>query len=165
LKESLKKLGIVGPRHYRHLVDQLGKAQARAAKLAHELDAARTDARTCRTKVDELTKTLRKHQSDAEYQLRRAEKLTSEIDRIRRVSSQKVEQRQREIDEAAAKRAAAFEELQRRLAAAEHELMIAREALMAVDVKLDILEGAANVLDLRTRHASVDRDTATERAV
>jgi chromosome segregation ATPase len=165
VKESLKKLGIVGPRHYRHLVEQLHKAQARIGKLAEELDAARTDARTHRMKADELTKTVRKHQSEAEHHLRRAQKLSEDIDRIRKESSQKVEQRQRELDEAAQKRAAAFQEMQHRLAAAEHDLSIAREALMAVDVKLDILEGAANVLDLRTRHVIAERDPATERAI
>jgi SMC interacting uncharacterized protein involved in chromosome segregation len=38
-----------------------------------------------------------------------------------------------------------------RLTVAELDLATARELLMAVDVKLDILEGAANVLDTRTR--------------
>lgn len=38
-----------------------------------------------------------------------------------------------------------------RLAVAERDLAAARELLMAVEVKLDILEGAANVLDARTR--------------
>ena len=41
--------------------------------------------------------------------------------------------------------------LHERLAVAERELTAARELLMAVEVKLDILEGAANVLDTRTR--------------
>jgi hypothetical protein len=43
--------------------------------------------------------------------------------------------------------------LRARLAEAERELMVAREHLMAIEVKLDILEGAANVLDVRTRAA------------
>jgi len=43
--------------------------------------------------------------------------------------------------------------LRARLADAERELMVARDHLMAIEVKLDILEGAANVLDLRTRAA------------
>ena len=165
MKESLKKLGIVGPRHYRHLVEQLRKAQARAGKLSQEVEAARTSARTCQVKADELAKTLRKHQADAEYQHRRAEKLSAEIERVRKESNQKIEQRQREITEAADRRVADFEQLQRRLAAAENDLKVAREALMVIDVKLDILEGAANVLDLRTRHVVVERDSATERAV
>jgi chromosome segregation ATPase len=41
--------------------------------------------------------------------------------------------------------------LHERLAVAERDLAAARELLMAVEVKLDILEGAANVLDTRTR--------------
>ena len=41
--------------------------------------------------------------------------------------------------------------LRDRLAETEHELMVARDHLMAIEVKLDILEGAANVLDRRTR--------------
>jgi chromosome segregation ATPase len=165
LKELLKKFGIVGPRHYRHLVEQLCKAQARTGALAQELDGARNNARTYRMKADELAKTLRQERAESEGHQRRAEKLTQEIDRIRKESSQKVEKRQRESDEATQKHTAAIEELHHRLAAAEHQLSIARETLMAVDVKLDILEGAANVLDLRTRQAMVHRDAPAESAV
>lgn len=46
--------------------------------------------------------------------------------------------------------------MQTRLAETERALAIARDQLMAIEVKLDILEGAANVLDARTR-ASVDQ--------
>lgn len=38
-----------------------------------------------------------------------------------------------------------------RLMAAERELAIAREHLMTIEMKLDVLEGAAAVLDRRTR--------------
>jgi len=47
--------------------------------------------------------------------------------------------------------------LRDRLADTERELMVARDHLMAIEVKLDILEGAANVLDKRTR-SSVPKD-------
>jgi hypothetical protein len=43
--------------------------------------------------------------------------------------------------------------LREQLANTERELILAREHLMAIEVKLDILEGAANVLDVRTRTA------------
>lgn len=43
--------------------------------------------------------------------------------------------------------------LREQLASTQKELMLARENLMAIEVKLDILEGAANVLDSRTRAA------------
>jgi hypothetical protein len=43
--------------------------------------------------------------------------------------------------------------LREQLAHNQKELLLAREYLMAIEVKLDILEGAANVLDSRTRSA------------
>jgi phage shock protein A len=43
--------------------------------------------------------------------------------------------------------------LRAQLADTQRQLMVAREQLMAIEVKLDILEGAANVLDARTRTA------------
>jgi uncharacterized protein involved in exopolysaccharide biosynthesis len=49
------------------------------------------------------------------------------------------------------KRAADFDALNAKLRDLERELAVAREHLMAVEIKLDILEGAANVLDIRTR--------------
>jgi hypothetical protein len=58
-------------------------------------------------------------------------------------SNEKLRQRQDEIEKL----------LRVRLVEAEQALGLAREHLMAIDVKLDILEGAANVLDLRTRAA------------
>jgi hypothetical protein len=59
----------------------------------------------------------------------------------------------RQAAERMEKRTASLEELVARLKVVERELAVAREHLMAVEVKLDILEGAANVLDLRTRIA------------
>ena len=52
------------------------------------------------------------------------------------------------------------ESLRTRLIEAERELMVAREHLMAIEVKLDILEGAANVLDVRTR-STIRQSTTT----
>jgi chromosome segregation ATPase len=46
-----------------------------------------------------------------------------------------------------------MEKLRAQLQHAERELAGAREHLMVIEVKLDILEGAANVLDARTRTA------------
>jgi hypothetical protein len=55
--------------------------------------------------------------------------------------------------------------LRDRLNDTERELMVARDHLMAIEVKLDILEGAANVLDKRTRSsASKDRHETGARA-
>jgi phage shock protein A len=54
--------------------------------------------------------------------------------------------------------------LREQLASNQRELMLAREHLMAIEVKLDILEGAANVLDARTRIA-ISQSAKTNTAV
>ena len=46
-----------------------------------------------------------------------------------------------------------FGKLSEQLTETERALAVAREQLTAVEVKLDILEGAANILDIRTRTA------------
>ena len=47
--------------------------------------------------------------------------------------------------------------LDERLDRAERDLTAARDLLMAIEVKLDILEGAAQVLDARTRRMLTDQ--------
>ena len=53
-------------------------------------------------------------------------------------------------------REAEFDKIGEQLTETERALAITREQLMAIEVKLDILEGAANVLDARTR-SSIER--------
>ena len=57
-----------------------------------------------------------------------------------------------------------FAAMQARLVEAERAATLAREQLMAIEVKLEILEGAANVLDARTR-AAIQQSRKTEAAV
>ena len=67
-----------------------------------------------------------------------------------KAAAEKAEQKQSEI-----------ENLQAQLEHAERELTGAREHLMVIEVKLDILEGAANVLDTRTRTVAPRRTGET----
>jgi hypothetical protein len=54
--------------------------------------------------------------------------------------------------------------LRDQLVATQKDLLLARDHLMAIEVKLDILEGAANVLDARTRVA-IRQSTGTGASV
>jgi chromosome segregation ATPase len=78
----------------------------------------------------------------------RAKSLEQEVRRQRQITDKTKavahKARQRQVD---------LETVQARLQHAERELAGAREHLMVIEVKLDILEGAANVLDARTRTA------------
>jgi len=73
-----------------------------------------------------------------EQELRRQTQINEKL----RASADKAKQKQGDI-----------EKLRAQLQNAERELAGAREHLMVIEVKLDILEGAANVLDARTRTA------------
>ena len=126
MKSTLKKFGVIGPRHYRHLRDQIEKAQARNARLVEELAEAKSAVRELKAQAENTAKALHRREEDAQHQQQRADKISAELDRVKSESRQKLE-------------------------TVKRDLTLAREALMAVDVKLDILEGAGNVLDLRTR--------------
>ena len=63
----------------------------------------------------------------------------------------KLERLQTRIGDLSDKRARDAADLRAHLANAQRDLTHAREHLMLIDTKLDILEGAATVLDNRTR--------------
>ena len=68
---------------------------------------------------------------------------------------------QQKMDKWKEQRQQDFRQLQLQLAKTERELKVARDHLMAIEVKLDILEGAANVLDTRTRVALSSQRSGT----
>ncbi len=161
MKHALKRLGVLGPGQYRLLVEEIRKAQTRGAKLTEALEAARVELRALKGKADEAHKALRESRDEGARHARRAEKLAADGERVRADLEHKRADLERKYDhdrqklvQADERRSATVENMQQRLIAAEQDLTIARESLMAVEVKLDILEGAANVLDVRTRTAS-----------
>jgi septal ring factor EnvC (AmiA/AmiB activator) len=83
---------------------------------------------------------------EARHRAKAAEKLEALVEKLRR----------RDLE---------LQKLREQLAVVERELTAAREQLMVVEVKLDILEGAANVLDARTRTATLQQPRETGAAV
>ena len=139
MKQPVRVLGLVRGRSYDALVEQWKKAEARASRLTQQLDEVRADSRSWKTKADEAQTALKKAleaATTAERNWRRAEKMREEAEKRGRLRDD---------------RAAELATLRQHLVESEQELTIAREQLMAIEVKLDILEGAANVLDARTR--------------
>ena len=101
------------------------------SRVAKEQSAAAQDWKTKASEEKARAKSL-------ETELRRQ----SELAERHALTVEKFRRRQDEVDK-----------LRTRLVDAERELTVARDHLMAIEVKLDILEGAANVLDKRTRSA------------
>jgi chromosome segregation ATPase len=100
--------------------------------LSRSVDGLKAATAEWKKKAAEVADRLR----SVEGELRREKQISAKL----QGSIEKLRQRHDDI-----------KKLRVRLADAERELMVARDHLMAIEVKLDILEGAANVLDQRTR--------------
>jgi hypothetical protein len=100
--------------------------------LARQFDETRRSAHTWKARAGEA--------------LGRVKSLEGEVERQSRLLKEATSQSEKR-DEAEAEATS----LRDQFAATQKELILAREQLMAIEVKLDILEGAANVLDSRTR--------------
>lgn len=140
----LRGVGLVPVGRYRVLAAQAHDAELRAKKLSKLVEELRTESRDWKIKATEGAKQIRTQEKTTAREHHRAgdmkrenERLTAEIHRLRAKDAE-------------------LEALRSRVLDAERELTVAREQLMAVDVKLDILEGAANVLDERTRSVIAD---------
>jgi hypothetical protein len=92
------------------------------------------DQKDWKARATEAISRAKQFEEQAKHEAKRAEKFKATAERLE-------------------KRIEGFEEMAARLKDVERELAVAREHLMAIEVKLDILEGAANVLDVRTRTA------------
>lgn len=117
------------------LLAMVGLAPARRCaaleKQVRQLKADVADWKTRATRATERAKTM-------DHELKQYARTTEKLKR----STARVAQQQGELDT-----------LRARLEQAERDLAGARDHLMVIEVKLDILEGAANVLDARTRSA------------
>ena len=114
---------------------------ARATAVSEQLQQARRDdAQRYRAGLSELESKHERHTARTADAAAHASKRIGALE-------EHVRTRQVELE------AAAREEtrLEQQVAAAMHALQVAREALAVIEVKLDILEGAANVLDSRAR--------------
>lgn len=133
LIQLLNLLGLVPARRYHLLAAQLRDAQTDTRKLTKQVAGLENTSSVWKSKATDALKQLKVKEQELAHAVER-------IESIRRTAD---------------KRTGEMETMQAGLVEAERELVRAREHLMAIEVKLDILEGAANVLDARTRTAIV----------
>ena len=140
------------------------KLERRIAELRAAREASRNDAKAWKGKVDEIAKALRQSEHDKRREVSEVAKLRAQVEKERKRIHDHAE-RDRRGDAMQKEHVAELRALNERLGVTQRELAVARESLMAVEVKLDILEGAANVLDVRTRDVIARRDARTDSAV
>ncbi len=129
-------MGLVSAQKQAETSEALRLAQTQVEALSRKLEETRTELRLWRGKTEEAQKLLQRAEERAAREAQRLEKLRADTER------QTARDQKRAID---------FPALESRLEDAERTLVATRDHLMSTDVKLDLLEGAANVLDARTR--------------
>lgn len=105
---------------------------SRHHSLAQQADEVRRSGNNWKTRAGDALAQVKALEGEAERQAKLLEDARSQLDKRQRAEEESIK-------------------LRHQLAATQTELVRAREQLMAIEVKLDILEGAANVLDSRTR--------------
>jgi chromosome segregation ATPase len=153
----LRRLRFVTAARYDSVAARLRKTESRLANAAAALEELRADAQAWKARAEDAHARLKA----AADQAKALERATSDLQR----QLQRQDTAMRKDADRYARRVAAVDGLQDRLAAMEREVVTARDDLMAVETKMEILEAAANALDLRTRAAIAPGDSdATPRA-
>lgn len=152
----LEALGLVTLRRHQLAIKQMREAESRAKKLEREVteiqarskaqlekqvNESRAQSKTLKAEIADAAKTLKLKERELVKQAQRVDKLRNTVEKANRQRGD-------------------VASLLKRLIEAEHELAAARNHLMIVEVKLDILEGAANVLDARTRTTTAQQSGA-----
>lgn len=150
VRRVLRRAGFVPARE---LTETVARAEERMGDLKRALHAAKKDAQ-------ELKETYRarseKHaQLETKFQKERAQLETKFQERLAKWEQEVAKLRARDADRAAGveEMKATLRDALQKIAWAEKTTQLGREHLMAIEVKLDIVEGAIKVLDQRTRAA------------
>jgi chromosome segregation ATPase len=137
LSSLFRTLGFVRADRLAAAEEQIRKVQAQAAKAGEGIEQSKADAREWRARAGEAEKRVHDLEHEVGRQTERLEKVRADLT----TQLQAERARVAELQQA----------LRQRLVDADRDLLVARDHLMAIEVKLGILEGAANVLDGRSR--------------
>jgi chromosome segregation ATPase len=140
---AIKQLRDAAESRVKKLEAQIGEVQARAkAQREKEATENRTQSKALKAEITDAARALKLKEQELAKQAHRIDKLKEAVEHANR-------------------RRGDVQGMLKRLVEAEQELTAARNHLMVVEVKLDILEGAANVLDARTRTAPAQQPGAS----
>jgi chromosome segregation ATPase len=160
LKRVLRSLRLAPASEVDAMRKEVESLRERTQGLRDAIDKARADATTWKTRAEQYTaanqtmkESIARLQSATEEAARDLAHRQKQSDRM----AEDVEHWKARADEALRWKTKAQEHVQElrdlkaRIDAGDRAVQIAGEQLMAIEVKLDIVEGAINVLDLRTR--------------
>lgn len=132
----LRLFGLVSARRHERLAREF---EAVSKKYSQAKEASKALEKRAR----QHSETLQVRLKSAQVGLKSANKDTRRLERANAEGDRALKALQGRLED--------VDHLRRALPGTDRELSMARDHLMAIEAKLDILEGAANVLDLRTR--------------
>jgi chromosome segregation ATPase len=131
--------------------EQLRKCESRVEELKASLDKARTGSQEWKAKADDAEQRVAAARTEVAQQAKQIERAQAQAARTEEAQQREMDRLRARLADLTDKRARDAADLRAHLAATARDLELAREHLMTIEVKLDILEGAAIVLDGRTR--------------
>lgn len=155
----LRRAGYAPQARVRELTESLARAEARVSDLKRALDDARTEIQGLKQRVHDQGEQMRRDRAEDE---KRLQDRLAKLDGKARKQMERVEAHDRDRGTRLDGLREKLKEIHQQMAAADKTTQLGREHLMAVEVKLDIVEGAIRVLDQRTRSAlAAAREDAT----
>lgn len=165
---SLRRYLPIRPARAAAIADELTRTSAALAQVHALLRKARGSVVRWKAKADDAEqraaaaqKALLLREKDVQHHTRRIELLQARLAQREQRRTQIVAKLRARLAEERDKRRRIAADLREQLETTARELASARDQQMLIDVKLDILEGAANALDARTRGmvpSSAERD-------
>lgn len=150
VRRVLGTAGLSSAANVRALREQAARWESRSEELKAALERSRGELERARSEIAVLRERIAKLEQRGETgRARLEERFRERLARAEEKLSRSAEKRTRRDEE----RGRHVEAIRGRTAAAEHAAQLAREQLMAIEVKLDIVQGAITVLDRRTRAA------------
>jgi chromosome segregation ATPase len=138
---ALRAVGLERSGKAAELREALARTEGRMVELKRIIEHTRAEAHAWKTKLHEASAHRdREREADRATYAARLEKL----ERRTRTASERLEQRDTARQEK-------LNDLREKVVAADRSVRIGRDHLMAIEVKLDVIEGAVNVLDRRFR--------------
>jgi chromosome segregation ATPase len=159
----LGAIGLAPARDVERLRATLPRVEARSAQLEEQVVQLRADAEGWKRRYEEASDGLAGWKQAASKTQTELERLRGGVDRLKAdLERAKADLEQQQARAAEWKRRAEawtqeFHDLRARLENAQRATTSSNEQLMAMEVKLDLIEAAIQVLDTRTREQAVSR--------
>ena len=163
IRGLLSTVGLAPASHIERLNGDARRAETRIAQLEKQLEQFRDESQTWKRRYDDTTEAVAGWKQAAHRAESEAERAKSGIDKTRadlervRTDFERDQARAADWRRRAEALTNELQDMRTRLDNAHRATDSANEQLMAMEVKLDLIESAIQILDTRTREQAVSR--------